>query len=136
MDFGNGHGFGKATRNMLLNPYAKDAAYRQSPEEHDALIHKYEKPGQTPMERLLAVQRGLDEEKINPKYWDDDHPRLDLGGSSSWIDDIEYLPDLGIAVMHTDGRQYYYPMTPDDVGDWVTSDSLGSYYNANVKLKR
>ena len=94
------------------------------------------KEGTTTIKEMAKMQEALDEEKINPKYWDDDHPRLDLGGSSSWIDDIEYLPDLGIAVMHTNGNQYYYPMTPEDVGDWVTSDSLGSYYNDNVKLKR
>ena len=127
--------FGKVTRNMLLNPAAREAAYRQTPEEHDALIHQYERPGQTPMERLLAVQQGIDEEKVSPKYWNDDTPRLDLGGSSSWIDNVEYLPDMGIAVMHTNGKQYYYPMTADEVGDWMTSDSLGSYYNANIKLK-
>lgn len=126
---------GYGTRNALLNNYAKDAAYRQSPEEHEALIHKYERPNMSPMEMLLATQKGIDEEKINPKYWDDETPRLDLGGSSSWIDGIEYLPNLGLAIMHTGGREYYYPMTPDEVGDWVTSDSLGSYYNHFVKLR-
>lgn len=127
---------GKVTRNALLNNYAKDAAYRQTPEEHDALIHKYEQPGMTPMELLEATQKGIDEEKINPKYWDDETPRWDLGGSSSWIDGIEYIPTLGIAVMKTNGHEYYYPMDAEDVGDWMTSDSLGSYYNANVKLKK
>lgn len=127
---------GKLTRNGLLNNYARDAAYRQSPEEHDELIHKYEKPGMSPAELLLATKRGIDEEKINPKYWDDEKPRLALGGSSSWIDGIDYIPSLGIAVMKTNGHEYYYPMEPDEVGDWMTSDSLGSYYNANVKLKK
>ena len=126
---------GKATRNMLLNDYASDAAYRQSPEEHEAMIHKYDIPGMSPMDRMLAVQRGIDEEKINPKYWDDESPRLDLGGSSSWIDGIEYIPSLGIAVMKTGGHEYYYPMSSDEAGDWMISDSLGSYYNNYVKLK-
>lgn len=124
------------TRNALLNHYAEDAAYRQTPEEHDAMIHKYEKPGMTPLELLEATQKGIDEEKINPKYWDDEKPRLDLGGSSSWIDGIEYIPSLGIAVMKTNGNEYYYPMDAEQLGDWMTSDSLGSYYNANVKLKK
>ena len=127
---------GKVTRNALLNPYAADAAYRQTPEEHSALIHKYERAGMSPTELMLATQRGIDEEKINPKYWDEETPRWDLGGSSSWIDGIEYIPSLGIAVMKTGGNEYYYPMTSDEVGDWMTSDSLGSYYNRNVKLKR
>ena len=126
---------GKATRNMLLNDSAKESAYRQTPEEHEALLHKYEDASQTPMERLLAIQRGIDEEKLNPKYWDDATPRLDLGGSSSWIDNIEYIPSLGIAIMNTNGREYYYPMSPNEVGNWMTSDSLGSFYNQYVKLK-
>lgn len=126
---------GYGTRNALLNNYGKDAAYRQTPEEHEALIHKYERPSMSPMEQLLAIQKGIDEERINPKYWNDEIPRLDVGGSSSWIDGIEYLPDLGIAIMKTNGREYYYPMTPNEVGDWITSDSLGSYYNKFVKLR-
>lgn len=127
---------GTATRNMLLNRYNSDGAYRQTPEEHEALLHQFEKPGMNPAELLKAIQEGMDAEKANPKYWDDETPRVDLGGSSSWIDNIEYIPSLGIAVMHTDGREYYYPMTADEVGNWMTSDSLGSYYNANVKLKQ
>lgn len=123
-------GFG--TRNMLGDG---EAAYRQSPTEHEELLHKYEKPGQTPAERLIATERGMIEEKMNPKYWDDKYPRRNVGGSSSWIDEIEYLPSLGIAIMHTNGKQYYYPMTSDEVGDWMNSDSLGRYYNNNVKLK-
>lgn len=126
-------GFG--TKNILLNRGNAEAAYRQDPAEHDALIHKYDNPSLSPNEQLMATMKGLDEEKLNPKYWDDNEPRLDLGGSSSWIDGIEYLPELGIAVMKTDGREYYYPMTPDEVGDWLTSDSLGSYYNKFVKLR-
>jgi len=127
---------GYGTRNVLLNRTNGDAAYRQSPIEHEAALHKYETPNQTPAERLFAAERGEIEEKELPKYWLEDVPRRDLGGSSSWIDNIEYLPDLGLAIMHTNGHEYYYPMTADEVGDWMNSDSLGSYYNANVKLKR
>lgn len=127
---------GKLTRNGLLNHYAEDAAYRQSPEEHNDILHKYEHEAKTPLEKLQAIQKGIDEEKSNPKYWDDETPRLKLDASSSWIDDIEYIPSLGIAVMKTDGKEYYYPMTAEEVGDWITSDSLGSYYNANIKLNQ
>lgn len=127
---------GQGTRNVLLNRDNSEAAYRQDPAEHDALIHQYEKPGMTPNERLLAAIKGLEEEKQNPKYWNDEVPRLDLGGSSSWIDQIEYVPSLGMAIMETNGREYYYPMTPNEVGNWMNSDSLGSYYNKFIKLKR
>ena len=127
---------GKVTRNALLNNYAKDAAYRQTPEEHEALIHKYEQPGMTPMELLEATKKGIDEEKINPKYWDDESPRWDLGGSSSFIDNVEYIPSLGIAVINIGGKEYYYPKTAEEVGDFMTSDSLGAEYNRSWKLKK
>lgn len=126
-------GFG--TRNALLNRYAKDAAFRQTPEEHDAAIHKYEVPGMNPTQLLQAAMKGADEERLLPQYWDDETPRLDLHPSSSWIDGIEYFPDLGIAIMQTNGKEYYYPLTAKEVGDWVTSDSVGSFYNRNIKLK-
>lgn len=127
---------GKLTRNGLLNHYAEDAAYRQTPEEHDAMIHKYERPGMTPLEMLEATQKGIDEEKINPKYWDDEKPRLDLGGSSSFIDNVEYIPSLGIAVINIGGNEYYYPKTAEEVGDLMTADSLGAEYNRSWKLKK
>ena len=127
---------GQGTRNVLLNRENGEAAYRQDPAEHEALIHKYETPGMTPYARLLAAIKGLEEEKQNPRYWNDEVPRLDLGGSSSWIDQIEYVPSLGMAIMKTNGREYYYPMTSTEVGDWMNSDSLGSYYNKFIKLKR
>lgn len=127
---------GNATRNMLLNIYDQDAAFRQTPEEHERLLHQFERPGMTPMERVAAIEAGYQAERNSPRYWDDEFPRRDVNGSSSWIDEIEYIPSLGIAVMKTDGRQYYYPMTASEVGDWVTADSIGGFYNDNVKLKK
>lgn len=124
-------GFG--TRNALQNG---DAAYRQSQAEHDALLHKYEHPGQTPAEKMIAAERGVLEEKLNPKYWEDDIPRRDLNATSSWVDQIEYLPSLGIAILQNNGKQYYYPMTSNEVGDWMNSDSIGSYFDKNVKSRR
>lgn len=127
---------GQGTRNVLLNRENSDAAYRQSLEEHEEALNQFKKPCMLPQQELIAIMDGEIAEKELPKYWDDNVPRLDLGGSSSWIDGIEYMPDLGIAIMNTNGREYYYPMTPDEVGDWITSPSLGSYYNANVKLRK
>lgn len=127
---------GQGTRNVLLNRENSDAAYRQSLEEHEEALNQFKKPGMLPQQELIAIMDGEIAEKELPKYWDDEVPRLDLGGSSSWIDGIEYYPDLGLAIMNTNGREYYYPMTPDEVGHWITSPSLGSYYNANIKLRK
>jgi hypothetical protein len=128
-------GLGFGTRNVLLNRNNAEAAYRQTPAEHDEALHQFERPGQTPAEQLIAAEEGMIAEKELPKYWDDDTPRRDLGGSSSWINEIEYLPSVGMAILHAGGRQYYYPMTTDEAGNWVTSDSIGQYYNQNVKMR-
>lgn len=127
---------GQGTRNVLLNRDNSEAAYRQSLTEHEEALNQFKKPGMLPQQELMAIMEGENAEKELPKYWDDEVPRLNLGGSSSWIDGIEYIPELGIAIMNTNGREYYYPMTPKEVGDWMTSPSLGSYYNANVKLRK
>jgi hypothetical protein len=127
---------GQGTRNVLLNRENSEAAYRQSPIEHEEALNQFKRPDMLPHQELVAIMEGENAEKELPKYWNDEVPRLDLGGSSSWIDGIEYIPELGIAIMETDGREYYYPMTPKEVGDWMTSPSLGSYYNANVKLRK
>ena len=124
---------GYGTRNMLLNRENGRAAYRQSLDEHEDALHKYEEPGMSPDELMEAVLKGEMEESELPEYWDDDVPRLDLGGSSSWIDGIEYYPSMGVAVMNTNGKQYFYPMTSDEVGQWMNSDSLGSYFNKFIK---
>lgn len=127
---------GDATRNALLNVGAREAAYRQTPLQHQRMLDKYIRPGMGPAELALAQIRGEQLEKLNPKYWDDQEPRRPLSPSSSWIDEIEYLPDLGIAMMRTGGREYYYPMTARQVGNWVTSDGIGEYYNRNLKIKK
>lgn len=126
---------GDATRNALLNGAARQAAYRQTQLQHDRYANKYVRPGMSPMEIMLAQARGEQEERLNPRYWDDQEPRRPLNPSSSWIDEIEYLPDMGLAIMHTGGREYYYPMTARQVGNWVTAPSIGSWYNRNIKLK-
>lgn len=125
---------GDVTRNGLLNRAAKEAAYRQTPVQHQRMLDKYIRPGMSPAQLMLAQTRGQQLEKLNPRYWNDQEPRRPLNPSSSWIDEIEYLPDLGLAVMRTQGREYYYPMTARQCGNWICSDSIGSYYNRNVKL--
>lgn len=124
------------TRNILLNMSNKDAAYRQSPTEHEELLHQFERDGQTPLERMLAIEKGEIAEAEEPKYWDDQVPRRDVGGSSTFIREIEYIPSIGIAVITTsNGKKYFYPKTEKEVGDLVTSNDIGSQYNNYWKGK-
>ena len=124
----------KMTRNALMNPYEAEAAYRQSPSQHEALLNKYVKPGMSPAELMLALDQGRQEEAAEPRYWNDQLPRRDIGASSSWIDSIEYLPDMGLASFSVNGRQYFYPMSSDEVGDLINSDSIGQ--NVSKMMKR
>ena len=128
---------GEATRNALLNGAARDAAYRQTPEQHQALLNRFIRPGMSPTELALAKMRGQQLERMDPRYWDDTEPRRPLNPSSGWIDEIEYLPDLGLSRMRTEsGREYYYPTTSNKVGNWVAArEGIGEFYNRNIKLK-
>lgn len=127
---------GNATNNQGLNENNKAAAYRQTIDEHEKALHKFEEPSMSPTQRMLAAEKGEIAEKSLPQYWDDEFPRLDVGGSSSFINEVEYIPSLGIAVIKINGNQYYYPKTAKEVGDLVTAPSIGGEYNRTWKLKK
>lgn len=131
MKFGMNYG----TRDAILAASNKDAAYRQTPVEHQEVLDQFQSPNMTPMEKMRAAEQGIEAEQALPKYWDDDTPRRDLGTASHWIDEVEYFPDLGIASMNVNGKQYIYPLTNDEMGNWMTADSIGSWYNNLIKRK-
>lgn len=124
------------TRDAILAATNKDAAYRQSPIEHKEALDQFQRAGQSPIEKMIAAQEGIDAERELPQYWDDNTPRRDLGTASHWIDEVEYFPDLGIASMNVNGKQYIYPLTNDEIGEWMTADSIGSYYNNLIKQRK
>lgn len=129
MKFGMNYG----TRDAILAASNKDAAYRQSPVEHQEILDQFQQPNMTPIEKMIAAEQGIEAERQLPKYWDDDTPRRDLGTASHWIDEVEYFPDLGIASMSVNGKQYIYPLTNEEMGNWMTADSIGSWYNNLIK---
>lgn len=128
---------GDCTKNLLLNLSNVDAAYRQSEEEHEEALNHFVKPDMSPEELAFAIQQGEEYEENLQKYWDDTYPREDLNAGSSWISEIEHIPDGEISIMNTkDGNQYTYPMDADKTGDWVTSDTgIGEYYNKFIKYR-
>lgn len=116
------------TRNALLNRSNKDAAYRQTDFEHDNLLNAFVETNMEPWQEKLALLRGKQAEEGNPRYWDDEEPRKPLTPSSSFIEDIEYLPTLNLARIRIGGKIYDFPgFTPKQMGDMITSDSLGGY---------
>lgn len=123
------------TRNSLLNRWNKEAAYQQTPTEHEALLNKYVRPGMNDAQLAIARKQGEVEEKKEPKYWMDTKPRRTLTPSSSFIQSVNIVPSLGIARITLGNRTYTYPMTSQQVGDMITSNSIGGYYNNFIKLK-
>lgn len=128
---------GPGTNNATLIHELSEAAYKQSPSEHEELLNHYVKPGMSPAQLMLAQLQGQQLEKLYKKYWLEQTPRYDLSPSSSWVRQIETLPDLGITRMTTDrGKSYYYPQTTDEAGDMVTSPSIGRYWRDFLARKR
>ena len=126
---------GQGTRNALLNRSMSDAAYRQSQTEHNGAINKFVTPGMNPVQRMAALKQGEAYEQSLPKYWNDNTPRRPLNPSSSFIEQVEYYPGLGMTRIQIGGKSYIDPMDARRTGDMVTADSVGGYYNRHVKLK-
>lgn len=114
----------------------KEAAFRQTPKQHSDMLNKFKRAGMSPAQLMLAQRQGEQLERLNPRYWNDQVPRRDLRPQSSWIDEVEYLPDLGLGVMKTKGREYYYPMTAVQAAHWMLAPSVGRWYNQKFKLKK
>ncbi|MBO7513752.1 MAG: hypothetical protein J6T54_12455 [Fibrobacter sp.] len=126
----------------------RDAAYMQTPREHEEAIEKFTKErerqfiraGMSPAQVALGKRRAkawaenYDEPTKVEKYWNgDQEPRRPIQTSSSWIGEVRIVPSLGLARLNLNGRNYSYSLTPDMVGDMVTSESLGQFYNGNIK---
>lgn len=109
--------------------------YKQTPQEHQALLNKYMAIPGIPPE--IAKQMGEAEEKASPRYWDTDSaPRY--GGStpsSSFVQAMDVSPALGLVTFTMkNGRSYSYPLTADQAGDILNANSIGAAYNKFVKL--
>lgn len=126
----------------------KESAYMQTPREHEEAIKKFTRErerqfiraGMSPAQiangkrRAKAWAENYDEPTKVEKYWKGDkEPRRPIQISSSWIGGVRIVPSLGLARLNLNGRNYSYSLTPDMVGDMVTSDSLGQFYNGRIR---
>lgn len=126
----------------------KDSAYMQTPTEHEEAIRKFTKErerqfiraGMSPAQvangkrKAKAWAENYDEPTKVEKYWKgDQEPRRPIQVSSSWIGEVRIVPSLGLARLNLNGRNYSYSLTPEMVGDMITSESLGQFYNGNIK---
>lgn len=112
-----------------------ETSYKQTPEEHQALLDQFKGVKGMPLE--VAEALGREAEAKSPRYWDGDAvPRY--GGStpsSSFITGINVNPGIGLATIQMkNGRSYSYPITADQAGELLNANSIGAAYNKLVKL--
>lgn len=110
----------------------------QTLEQHNRALNKYIRPGQNPVERRWAIQKGLEEEQALEEFWKDDWgPRKhDSRSSSSAVSGIKINPDNTISIQFGGkGKWYTYKggATPYETAleahDLTTSRSLGRSMN-------
>lgn len=121
------------------------ATQRQTQVEHNKLLDIRSLPEYTAVmsmppgpQRVMAI-RALNAkaqlmEKEYPKYWNDEYPRRPITQSSSFIGDVNYDPYSQVMNLEVGNRTYSYPsQSPNDVANFLNSNSLGSYYNNILK---
>lgn len=121
------------------------ATQRQTQAEHNKLLDIRSLPEYTAVmsmppgpQRQMAI-RALNAkaqliEKEFPKYWNDEYPRRSISQSSSFIGDVNYDPYSQVMNLEVGNRTYSYPsQSPNDVANFLNSNSLGSYYNNILK---
>lgn len=121
------------------------ATQRQTQAEHNKLLDIRSLPEYTAVmsmppgpQRAMAI-RALNAkaqllEKEFPKYWNDEYPRRPITQSSSFIGDVNYEPYSQVMNVEVGNRIYSYPsQSPNDVANFLNSNSLGRYYNNILK---
>ena len=92
---------------MLMQNIANEAILRQTPEEHMRALTKYVRPGMTPAEKKIALQRGKEYEESLLSWWDEDRPRRNFTPSSSAVSGIRITPDNRIQIRFGRGGKWY-----------------------------
>lgn len=121
------------------------ATQRQTQAEHNKLLDirtmpEYQAVMSMPPgpQRVMAIKalnaKAQLMEKEYPKYWNDEYPRRPITQSSSFIGDVNYDPYSQVMNVEVGNRTYSYPsQSPNDVANFLNSNSLGSYYNNILK---
>ena len=131
---------GAGLSNNVLKSGDRQAAFRQTPQEHEELLDYTNLPGyREVMEmpigypqlaalgrlKLQAEQR----EQESPKYWLDEYPRRPISQSSSWVSDINYDPETQVAEIQLGDKVYGYSMSPNRITQLLNAPSIGRELN-------
>lgn len=86
-----------------------EAGVMQDLDLHNKTITKYLKPNMTPKEQRIAIERGLQDEKNLPQFWNESKSRRPFSVSSSAVSGIRLTPDARIEVQwHTSPTWYTF----------------------------
>lgn len=55
--------------------------------------------------------------------------------SSTFVRNIRYLPTSQVSFVQLGKNQYWYPLSQRMLANWLTSRSLGQWYNNHLKLR-
>lgn len=130
---------GAGLSNNVLKSGDRQAAFRQTPAEHEELLDERNLPGYREAmllegpARLMAIQQLRAQAALReaeyPKYWDDQYPRRNISQSSSWVGDIDYDPYSNAMQVQLGNKIYSYYKTPDQVAEILNSQSIGKKFN-------
>lgn len=113
-------------------------ARMQTLDQHNRALNKYIRPGQSPLERRWAIEKGQEEERRLPEFWvDDTHARDPKSkASSSAVSGIKILPNGDISIQFRGkGKWYTYNGGANpyeaalEAQDLFTSNSIGQNMN-------
>ena len=108
---------GKADNNSMGKANMKlveDAGIMQTFEAHNAALTKYLRPGMNPAQQYLAIQKGREEEKQLPQFWNESSSRLPFQVSSSAVNGIRITPSGAVEVRWKSSPKWYvFQQFPD-----------------------
>ena len=98
----NMNSFGKSYAGVI-----EDAGRMQTLKEHNDAIRKYVQPGMGPKELRAAIQRGIEDEKRLPQFWNESESRRPFKVSSSAVTGIRLTPDARVEVQWRGSPTWY-----------------------------
>lgn len=100
---GNFNQHGKSNKSVI-----DEAGIMQDIDLHNDTIKKYLRPGMTPKEQRIAIERGLQDEKNLPQFWNESKSRRPFSVSSSAVSAIRLTPDARIEVAWATNPAKFY----------------------------
>ena len=83
----------------------------------------------------LAAQQSQSEQTFNVTPATVPYMNTPQHARSTFIRQMRYLPTSNTVFVTLGNSQYWYPCSQRMLAQWLTSNSLGRYYNHHVKVR-